>query len=320
MKKTHYIQHAILITGVILTLAPFYFVISNSIRSNNEIFRSPFAFPQSIKDVFSFTVLKLTGRENEISYTVRTTDGEAVLFETRSGNYAEAMSHQWHTMTDGFVYAWEVLRQYMVNTLFVSLTTALGVMILGSVTAYIFARYRFPGSGILFYVVISVMMIPGILTLVPSVQLVTGLGLRNSYLVLILPYIASGQVFAIFVLRSFFKGLSEDLFDAARIDGANHFRLYWNVVLPLSRPSLAVIAIMNILGTWNAFMWPFIVNSDQQYHVIASGLYIMSTSQVATNYSAMYSAYLISSIPLLLLFVYATKPFIQGLSSGAFKA
>ncbi len=320
MKNKNYIQHTILIIGMILTLGPFYFVISNAIRSNNEIFRSPFAFPQAITNVVSFTALKLTGQEQAIEYTVRTTDGESVIFETRRGNYWDAMRTQWHTMTDGFVYAWEVLRQYMLNTLFVSLTTALGVLLLGSITAYAFARYRFPGSGVLFYVIISVMMIPGILTLVPSVQLVTALGLRNSYWVLILPYVASGQVFAIFVMRSFFQGLSEDLFDAARIDGAGHFRLYWNVVLPLSRPSLAVIAIMNILATWNAFMWPFIVNSDQQYHVIASGLYIMSTSQVALNYSAMYSAYLISSIPLLLLFVYATKPFIQGISSGAFKA
>ena len=320
MHNRNLIQHGILMLGVILTLVPFYFVLSNAIRSNNEIFRSPFAFPRAVRNIVSFTALTLTGRAQEIEYTVRVTDGETVMFETRRGAYGDAMGEQWQTMTDGFVYAWEVLRGYVVNSIFVSLTSALGVMLLGSISAYVFARYRFPGSGILFYVIISVMMIPGILTLVPSVQLVTALNLRNSYAVLILPYIATGQVFAIFVLRSFFQGLSEDLFDAARIDGAGHFRLYWHVVLPLSRPSLAVIAIMNILGTWNSFMWPFIVNSDQRYHVIASGLFSMSTSPIAQNYSAMFAAYTISSIPLLLLFVYATKPFLQGISSGAFKA
>ena len=320
MHNRNLIQHGILALGVILTLVPFYFVVSNAIRSNNEIFRSPFAFPQSVRNIVSFTALTLTGRAQEIEYTVRVTDGETVRFEIRRGAYRDAMREQWQTMTNGFVYAWEVLRGYVINSIFVSLTSALGVMLLGSISAYVFARYRFPGSGILFYVVISVMMIPGILTLVPSVQLVTALNLRNSYAVLILPHIATGQVFAIFVLRSFFQGLSEDLFDAARIDGAGHFRLYWHVVLPLSRPSLAVIAIMNILGTWNSFMWPFIVNSDQRYHVIASGLFSMSTSPIAQNYSAMFAAYTISSIPLLLLFVYATKPFLQGISSGAFKA
>lgn len=320
MPRTSYIQHSLLLLGVILTLVPFYFVISNAVRSNNEIFRSPFGFPQALTNMVSFTALSLSGRTSEIEYTVRITEGDDIAFETRRDGYIPAMRAQWAIMTDGYVYAWEVLRGYMLNTLFVSLTSALGVLLLGSISAYVFARYRFPGSNVLFYIIISVMMIPGILTLVPSVQLVTALDLRNTYSVLILPYIATGQVFAIFVLRSFFKGLSEDLFDAARIDGAGHMHLYRHVVLPLSLPSLSVIAVMNILATWNGFMWPFIVNSDQKYHVIASGLYNMSAGPIADNYSAMFSAYVLASIPLLLLFVYATKPFIQGLSSGAFKA
>lgn len=320
MRRTPYLQHSLLLIGVVLTLVPFYFVISNAVRSNNEIFRSPFGFPQALTNMVSFTTLSLTGRASEISYVVRISVDDEIVFETRRDGYKAAMRAQWKIMTNGYIYAWEVLRGYMLNSLLVSLTSAVGVLLLGSISAYVFARYRFPGSNILFYVIISVMMIPGILTLVPSVQLVTALDLRNSYTVLILPYIATGQVFAIFVLRSFFRGLSEDLFDAARIDGAGHFHLYRHVVLPLSLPSLSVIAVMNILATWNGFMWPFIVNSDQKYHVVASGLFNMTTGPIADNYSAMFSAYVLASIPLLLLFVYATRPFIQGLSTGAFKA
>ena len=320
MQRSAYIHHSVLFVGVLLTLVPFYFVISNAVRSNNEIFRSPFGFPQALTNMLSFTKLSLTGRTSEIAYVVRISEGDEITFETRRDGYKAAMSAQWKIMTNGYIYAWEVLRGYMINSLFVSLVSGFGVLLLGSITAYVFARYRFPGSNILFYIIISVMMIPGILTLVPSVQLVTALNLRNSYTVLILPYIATGQVFAIFVFRSFFRGLSEDLFDAARMDGAGHLHLYRHVILPLSLPSLSVIAIMNILATWNGFMWPFIVNSDQQYHVIASGLYNMSTGPIADNYSAMFSAYVLSSIPLLLLFVYATRPFIQGMGTGAFKA
>ena len=91
-------------------------------------------------------------------------------------------------------------------------------------------------------------------------------------------------------------------------------------MLPLSKQVIAVVAVMNILGTWNNFLWPFITNSDSRYHVVSSGLYVMGSTQVASNFSTMFAAYILASIPLLVLFVYATKPFMQGVTSGAFKA
>ena len=145
------------------------------------------------------------------------------------------------------------------------------------------------------------------------------LGLLNTYWAMVLPYVAGGQVFAIFVFRSFFTGLPEELFESARLDGAGHWGLYWNIVLPLSRPVFSVVVIMNILGTWNNFLWPFIVNTNDAHQVVASGLYTMARSGVSSSSSTMYAAYLLSSIPLLLIFVYATKPFIRGLTSGAVK-
>ena len=137
---------------------------------------------------------------------------------------------------------------------------------------------------------------------------------------MLLLYVAGGQVFAIFVLKSFFDGLPEDLFEAARIDGAGHLQSYRHVVLPLSKPVLSVVLVMNILGTWNNFLWPFIVNTEGRHHVVASGLYVLATSAYASNMSTLFAAYVLSSITLLILFVYATRPFIQGVTSGAFKA
>ena len=137
---------------------------------------------------------------------------------------------------------------------------------------------------------------------------------------MVLPYIAGGQVFAIFVFKSYFDGLPEDLFESARIDGAGHLQIYWQIVLPLSRPIVSVVAIMNILGTWNNFLWPFVTNTEGKHHVISSGLFVLATTVHASNFSTLYAAYAISSIPLLVLFVYATRPFIRGVTSGAFKA
>lgn len=223
-------------------------------------------------------------------------------------------------LLDGYSYAWDVLRPYTLNTILVCLVTVVGVVLVASGSAYVFSRCRFKGRNGLFLAVLSFMMIPGVLTLVPSFLWVKQLGLLNSHWVLILPYMAGGQVFAIFLFKGFFDGLPGELFESARIDGAGHLRLYWSLVLPLSKSVIAVVAIVNVLGTWNNFLWPFITNSDAKYHVISSGLYLMGQSNVAANYATMFAAYVLASLPLLVLFLYATKPFMAGVSSGAFKA
>jgi ABC-type glycerol-3-phosphate transport system permease component len=213
-----------------------------------------------------------------------------------------------------------VLRRYTLNSLLVSGASALGVVVLGSLTAYVLSRQRFFGSRAIFLFIIATMMFPGVLTFVPSFMLVREMGLLNTYWAMILPYIAGGQVFAIFVFKGFFDGLPEELFESARIDGAGHLQLYWRLVLPLSKPIFSVVMVMNVLGTWNNFLWPFVTNSEDKHHVIASGLYILYGSSYNQNLSTLFAAYTISSIPLLILFVFATRPFIQGITAGAFKA
>ena len=110
--------------------------------------------------------------------------------------------------------------------------------------------------------------------------------------------------------------------EAARLDGAGHFAQYWHIVLPLSKQIMAVVVIVNILGTWNNFLWPQIANGDQSYAVVSTGLFLMQATQAvaAGDASTMFAAYVIRPIPLLILFVYATKPFMTGVTSGAFKA
>lgn len=227
---------------------------------------------------------------------------------------------EWPKLFQSYHDAWQVLRPYTANTLFVSAVTALGVTLLGSVSAFVFSRYRFPGAKLLFMFVLSFMMIPGILTLVPSFLLVKKLGLLNSYWVLILPYIAGGQVFAIFLFKSFFDGLPGELFESARMDGASHLRQYCSLVIPLSKQVLAVVLVTNVLGTWNNFLWPLVTNSDSKYQTVSAGLYGMGSSTLAVNYANLFAAYTLSAIPMLVLFLYATKPFMSGLTSGAFKA
>lgn len=311
--RSRILLHALVLAFAAATLLPFVFVINNALRSNSEQYHAFFGFPQSLEKL----VANLPGTLRGAADTVAVEDDEGVL---RRVTPAEAVRLCARLATRGFRYAWQTIRPYVLNSLVVSLTTAGGVLLLGSLTAYVLSRQRFFGSKVLYYYIIGTMMFPGVLTLVPSFMLVKQLGLLNTYWAMILPYIAGGQVFAIFIFKSFFDGLPEELFESARLDGAGHFQLYRHIVLPLSKPILSVVAVMSILGTWNEFLWPFITNTEGKYHVIASGLYVLATSPYASNFSTLFAAYVLSSVPLLLLFVYATKPFIQGVTSGAFKA
>jgi len=278
-----------------------------------EMYRSYFGFPKAITRTVSCGWNYLMGKEG--TTPVMNDDKEIVQMP-----FNDAMYYYFSEGSENFRRAWKVLRPYIFNTLLVVLCTAFGVLFFGSVTAYIISRFKFLGHKVIFYYFVCTMMFPAVLTLVPSFLIVKKLGLLNSYWALILPGIAGGQVFAIFVFKSFFDGLPQDLFDSAKIDGAGHLSLYWNLILPLSKPVLSVVLIMNILATWNSFLWPFIVNTDKKYHVIASGLYTLTQSEAAGNMGMLFAAYVTSSIPLLILFVYATKLFMKGMTSGAFKA
>jgi len=303
-----WLTHLTLVAFASLTLLPFFFMVNNIFRTNSEFYHSFFSVPRAFTDAAE----AVTATD---PVTVEDEDGKALTL--RPG---EAVMHHLGRAGEGPKTAWRIIRPYMVNSLIVSILTAFGVIAFGSTTAYILSRYRFLGSRAIFLLILSTMMFPGVLTLVPSFMLVTRLGLLNTYWVMVLPYVAGGQVFAIFVFKSFFDGLPEELFECARIDGAGHFHLYWSIVLPLSKPVVSVVLVMNVLGTWNGWLWPFITNPEGTYHVVASGLYVMATSSHASNFSTMYAAYAIASIPLLILFIYATKPFIRGMTSGALKA
>jgi ABC-type glycerol-3-phosphate transport system permease component len=313
-RRYRFLIHAVLVLLAVQTLLPFAFMVNNIFRTNSEFYHSFFSVPDAFKGLARTAYRYVTFNAE----TLEVEDPETGLKQpaTRS----EAIGHYAGLSARGPKMAWRVLRPYMLNSFIVSLLTATGVAFIGSTTAYILARYRFIGAKPVFVMFLATMMFPGVLTLVPSFLLVKHFGLLNSYAGMILPYIAGGQVFAIFVFRSFFMGLPEELFESARIDGAGHFAIYWHLVVPLSKPAFSVVIIMNLLGTWNNFLWPFIVNTDGSHHVVASGLYTMATSQHASNFSTMYAAYAVSSLPMLVLFIYATKPFIRGVTTGGLKA
>ena len=170
----------------------------------------------------------------------------------------------------------------------------------------------------IFALVLALMMVPGVLTLVPSYILYKTLGLHDNLMALILPIWTGGCIFAVFLLTTFFSGLPKDLFEAAQIDGASLFRCYYAIALPLSMPILGTITIMQIVNVWNDYIWPQLVLSEEKF-TVSAGLLLTFKSEYTSNMPVMFAGYLVASSPLILLFIFANKFYIQGLVGAAIK-
>jgi len=217
--------------------------------------------------------------------------------------------------------AWSRISRYILNSGIVTTSSVFGVLTIASISAFVFARFNFPGRDFLFLCILSLLMIPGILTLVPAFLLVKRLGLLNTYWALILPYISGGQVFAIFILRSFIASLPEELFESARVDGATTLQSFFNIAIPLSKPILVTVAIMNVLSTWNDYVWPLVTIPDGKMWTITVGIVSFSSQYGGLEmWGPMFAGYVIASIPLIILFFFTMRYFIAGLTSGALKA
>lgn len=235
---------------------------------------------------------------------------------------------------DYYLTAFKRISSYIMNSLIIVIASVTVIVFLSSLGGYVFGRMDFGGKNLLFALIISLMMIPGILTLIPSFLWMKefpfvggnnwlgtgGSGFLNSRLVLILPYITGGQIFGIFLCRTFFQTLPESLFEAARLDGASEFQVYWRIAVPLSLPILATLAIMNFVGIYNDYIWPLVTISSSELQVFSVGVIDLTAEYLAIRPGVVMAGYLIGSIPLVILFMFGMKYYIEGLTKGAIKA
>lgn len=219
---------------------------------------------------------------------------------------------------ENYLDAFELVGRYITNSIVVSGVTLIFVLFLSSLTGFIFARYKFWGKEKLYFLIIILLMIPWILTLIPNFLIVRDLGILNTRWAIILPWIAGGQVFGIFVFRNYYSSLPEALFEAARIDGASDFQIYYKIAIPLSYPVLIAVGILNLVGTWNDIIWPLITVSDESVKPLSVGLISIQNTQYQ-DFGVLFSAFIISSIPLAIVFAFCMKYYIRGLTSGALK-
>jgi len=225
----------------------------------------------------------------------------------------------WPLHFQNYAHAFDDMKYYIWNSVLITAISITGIVTFSAVAGFVFARCDFPGRELLYYGMIAMMMVPGVLMLVPAFVWVKQLHLIDTYAVMILPYVAGGQVLGIYLLRGFFSQIDNDLFEAAQVDGAGLIRQLWHVGLPLAKPVIGVVAIVSALGVWNNFLWPLVTTSSEEVMVLTVGM-LRYTSRVGGQYGQMFAGYTISAIPLGILFMLSTRVFMKGITSGALKA
>lgn len=199
---------------------------------------------------------------------------------------------------------------WFVNSLIISVGQTLLVLIVVSLAAYGYTRVNFKGRDVLFLFLLSTMMFPSVLSLIPNYKIVDTLGLLNSPLAVILP--SAAGVYNVFLVHQFAKAIPDELDEAARIDGANHLQVYWHVIMPLLKPALTVVALFTFTAAWNDFLWPSIVLTDVESMAITPGLQLLQ-GQYETYPGISTAGALVALLPMLGIFIFAQKYFMEAL-------
>lgn len=207
---------------------------------------------------------------------------------------------------------------YLKNTLTICISTVIGVLLSCSLVAYGFSRVQWPERNIVFIILLATMMIPYQVTLIPMYIVFNKLGWINTFKPLIVPFFF-GTPFYIFLLRQFFMTIPMELSDAAKIDGCSEFRIYWQIILPLVIPALAVVALFQFIGVWNDFLGPLIYLRDQSKFTLSLGLQQFQ-SGYHTEWAMLMAAATMVTMPIIVLFFFTQKTFLQGISLTGIKA
>ena len=205
--------------------------------------------------------------------------------------------------------------RYLVNTLIVVLISYVGLMLM-AMAGYAFAKFEFKGKKGLFFLVLATLMIPVQVTMIPTYLIINGLNLTNTLVGIALPTLVSG--FSIFLFRQFMTPIPTEMLEAARLDGAGELRTFWQIVLPMSKPILAVQVVLTFIAGWNSFLWPLILSSDQKLYTLSVGLNLLN-QQLAVNPSLQMAGASVMVLPILIVFIIFQRYVIQGFALSGLK-
>ncbi len=319
---------ALVVLGTAFTL-PFFWLLSTSLKPDSRIQKWP---PDIIPMLPVMT--KIDGKEREVRLMP---DGAKVaLMERLEGGKAEVRpleggnaqivdgdqlqsvvkpGFQWSNYTRGLVFI--PFFQQLRNTLIVSIFTVIGTILSCSLVAYGLSKIDWKGRNVLFVVMLSTMMLPAQVTMIPVFAIFVKLGWVDTFLPLIVPSFL-GTPFFIFLLRQFFLGIPKELSEAAKLDGCGEFGIYRRVIMPLSKPALATVGLFTFMAAWNDFMGPLIYLLDESKYTLSLGL-AMFTGQYGNEYGMLMAVSAVVTIPIIVLFFFTQRTFIQGMTMSGIK-
>jgi raffinose/stachyose/melibiose transport system permease protein len=207
---------------------------------------------------------------------------------------------------------------YALNSVIVTLPTVVGVVALSTLAGYGLARLEFWGRRVFFYVILLGLMVPFQSFMIPLYFDLQSYGILNTYLAVILPGIALGLPFGVYLMQAFFRGLPSEISDSARVDGCNEFQVFWHIILPLTAPGVSSLTIFQMLWTWNSFLMPLIYLNTDALRTLPLGLMFFQ-SRYTTNYGLISAGVLITSFPVIVVYLLLQRRFLLGLTAGALK-
>jgi len=243
-------------------------------------------------------------------------------FKTTKEILASPFSLPAHWQFDNYAHAWTDagIRQFFLNTVIVVGVALVLVMLLGAMCAYVLARFTFPGSRAIYYLMLAGLTFPIFLAIVPLFFILKNIGLINTLPGLIMVYVAFALPFTVFFLYAFFRSLPDDVYEAALIDGAGEWRTFFKIMLPMARPGMAAVAIFNFLGLWNQFLLPVALNTDQSKYVLTQGMAsFASQAGYAVDFGALFAAVVITVVPVLIVYVIFQRRLEGSVSRGTFR-
>lgn len=244
----------------------------------------------------------------------------ASLSEGGSRLGLDSLLPAWDSLTlKNYIEVWEEgnFGRYFLNSLIVTVAITLFNLLFDAMAAYALARREFKGRNLLMGLILAKLMIPAAVLMVPTFILVRSIGLYDSYLALILPMVA--ETFGIFLLRQYMLSLPKELEEAARLEGAGDFRIFFTIILPLSKPALAVVAIHSVLVSWNSYVYPLILTSSDEMRTLPLGIAFYRASHSGVDVGHLMAGSMIASLPVILAFLLFQRQIISGLTKGAVK-
>jgi len=220
--------------------------------------------------------------------------------------------------TEHYATLWERLQigRFFLNSLILAGGVTLVSLLVNSLAGYAFVKFAFRGRKAIFSLLLTSLVIPGQVTMLPVFLMLKQMGLLNSYFGIIIPGMAS--IFGIFLIRQYLQGVPDSLIEAARIDGAGELRIYWTIILPLAKPILVTLALFTFMGTWNDFLWPLIVLNRQEMYTLPVAIANLM-GEHAPDPELMMAGAVVTILPILLLFLALQKYYIQGILMGGLK-